>query len=231
MFRRAMKRFLHNRVALAALIIFTLLLLSCVVFPLLGYSDYESLHLDQQYAPISLQHPFSTDNLGRDFFTRMMVGGRYTLGLSLVSTILAVLFGTVIGTLSAYKGGLLDRIVVSLCEALSAVPYILIVIIIEVALGWGKGYFSLAIAIARMPSVIQTINRENRGIDSVTDVLSFPYFDYETPGVFDAELTGEGEEILGDIIVCGGRMKEQARKFGHSQKRELAFLLFIVCYT
>ena len=43
------------------------------------------------------------------------------------------------------------------CEALSAVPYILIVIIIEVALGWGKGYFSLAIAIARMPSVIQTI--------------------------------------------------------------------------
>ncbi|MBR3351956.1 MAG: ABC transporter permease [Erysipelotrichaceae bacterium] len=152
-----MKRFLHNRVALAALIIFTLLLLSCVVFPLLGYSDYESLHLDQQYAPISLQHPFSTDNLGRDFFTRMMVGGRYTLGLSLVSTVLAVLFGTVIGTLSAYKGGLLDRIVVSLCEALSAVPYILIVIIIEVALGWGKGYFSLAIAIASMPSVIQTI--------------------------------------------------------------------------
>jgi len=75
------------------------------------------------------------------------------------------------------------------------------------------------------PSVIQSINRENRGIDSVTDVLSFPYFDYETPGVFDAELTGEGEEILGDIIVCGGRMKVQARKFGHSQKRELSFLI------
>ena len=75
------------------------------------------------------------------------------------------------------------------------------------------------------PSVIQSINRENRGIDSVTDVLSFPYFDYETPGVFDAELDGDGEEILGDIIVCGGRMKEQAKKYGHSQKRELSFLI------
>ena len=67
------------------------------------------------------------------------------------------------------------------------------------------------------PSVIQSINRENRGIDSVTDVLSFPYFDYKTPGVFDAELTGEGEEILGDIIVCGGRMKEQAKKFAEGK--------------
>lgn len=75
------------------------------------------------------------------------------------------------------------------------------------------------------PSVIQAINRDNRGIDSVTDVLSFPYFEYSTPGVFEEELSGEGENILGDIILCGSRMKEQARKFGHSQKRELTFLI------
>lgn len=75
------------------------------------------------------------------------------------------------------------------------------------------------------PSVIRTINRENRGIDSVTDVLSFPYFDYDTPGLFEAEYDPEGENILGDIILCGSRMKEQAKKFGHSQKRELSFLI------
>lgn len=74
-------------------------------------------------------------------------------------------------------------------------------------------------------SVIQSINRDNRGIDSVTDVLSFPYFDYETPGVFTADIDTEEENILGDIIVCGSRMKEQAKKYGHSQKRELSFLI------
>ena len=157
MFKRALRRFLHNKVALAALILFGLLLLSCLIFPLLGYNDFESLHLDQQYAPVSIQHPFSTDNLGRDLFTRMMVGGRYTLGLSLISTVLAVFFGTLLGMLSAYKGGTFDRITVSLCEALSAIPYILIVIIVEVSLGWGKGFFSLAIAISRIPSVTQTV--------------------------------------------------------------------------
>lgn len=75
------------------------------------------------------------------------------------------------------------------------------------------------------PSVIRQINRENRGIDSETDVLSFPYFDYPSPGVFRGEPEDEGEQILGDIILCGKKIKEQAKKYGHSQKRELSFLI------
>ncbi len=75
------------------------------------------------------------------------------------------------------------------------------------------------------PKSIQTINRENRDVDSVTDVLSFPYFDYEEPGVFDEEISEEEENILGDIIICASKIKEQAKKYGHSQKRELAFLI------
>lgn len=75
------------------------------------------------------------------------------------------------------------------------------------------------------PSVIRSINYEMRGIDSVTDVLSFPYFSFETPGVFEHTLFSEGENILGDIVVCGSRMKEQALRYGHSQIRELSFLI------
>ena len=75
------------------------------------------------------------------------------------------------------------------------------------------------------PEEIQEINRENRGVDSVTDVLSFPYFDYEEPGVFEGELYEDGENILGDIILCGEKIISQAEEFGHSQKREFAFLI------
>ena len=75
-----------------------------------------------------------------------------------------------------------------------------------------------------VPSVIQSINREMRGIDAVTDVLSFPYFEYQTPGVFTATSI-EGEDILGDIVLCASKVKEQALRYGHSQKRELAFLI------
>ena len=75
------------------------------------------------------------------------------------------------------------------------------------------------------PGEMQRINYETRGIDSVTDVLSFPYFEYPVPGVFDQELNDwADEDILGDIVLCADRIINQAEEYGHSQKRELAFL-------
>lgn len=77
------------------------------------------------------------------------------------------------------------------------------------------------------------INRDCRQIDAPTDVLSFPMVDYETESDFghveDAALDyfnpETGELLLGDIIISVDKVEEQAEKYGHSQKRELAFLV------
>ena len=69
---------------------------------------------------------------------------------------------------------------------------------------------------------IQTINRQFRGIDRVTDVLSFPQLTF-TEGEIP-EKNESGEIVLGDIILCLQRAKEQAAEYGHSLKREIAFL-------
>ena len=75
------------------------------------------------------------------------------------------------------------------------------------------------------PEKMQEINKDARGIDSVTDVLSFPYFEYDTPGVFDREKQDwSDEDILGDIVICAERVISQAQEYGHSQKREMTFL-------
>lgn len=67
---------------------------------------------------------------------------------------------------------------------------------------------------------IKTLNRDFRGNDSVTDVLSFPTLDDE-----DEIVTFSGEAILlGDVIICFSRCKEQAEEFGHSVEREVAYL-------
>ena len=73
--------------------------------------------------------------------------------------------------------------------------------------------------------IIHQINLENRNVDSPTDVLSFPYFEYKVPGKFSHKINKNEENILGDIILCVSKAKEQARKYGHSQKREVAFLI------
>lgn len=80
---------------------------------------------------------------------------------------------------------------------------------------------------------IQEINRDNRSIDAPTDVLSFPMADYEAPCEFEhLEAASEdyfnietGELMLGDIVLSVDKIAEQADKYGHSQERELAFLV------
>ncbi len=80
---------------------------------------------------------------------------------------------------------------------------------------------------------IRQINLDMRQIDAPTDVLSFPMCDFETPGDFSLlEDTPEeyfnpdtGELMLGDIVISVDKVKEQAEKYGHSQTRELAFLV------
>ncbi|MDI9242584.1 rRNA maturation RNase YbeY [Fusibacillus kribbianus] len=80
---------------------------------------------------------------------------------------------------------------------------------------------------------VQRINREFRGIDRTTDVLSFPMAEYVHPAdfdfleeddAFDCFNPETGELLLGDIILSVEKIKEQAEEFGHSLKRELAFL-------
>ena len=78
---------------------------------------------------------------------------------------------------------------------------------------------------------IREINREYRGIDAATDVLSFPMAEYPAPADF-SELSEDpdlfepdsGELILGDIMISAERAEEQAEEYGHSLKREMAFL-------
>jgi probable rRNA maturation factor len=77
---------------------------------------------------------------------------------------------------------------------------------------------------------IRRLNRELRGVDKVTDVLSFPSFDSLKDGAIRAEdypydLDEEGKLLIGSIAVCEKRAKEQAEEYGHSFERELNYLL------
>lgn len=79
---------------------------------------------------------------------------------------------------------------------------------------------------------IKELNRENRGLDAVTDVLSFPLISYRAPSDFenleedpDNFDPDTGELLLGDIVLSADKVFEQAESFGHSPKREYAFLI------
>lgn len=80
---------------------------------------------------------------------------------------------------------------------------------------------------------IREINCESRGIDRETDVLSFPNIEFECAGVFRVDENRKadyfdpdtGELILGDIMISADKVKQQANEYGHSLRREFAFLV------
>ena len=80
---------------------------------------------------------------------------------------------------------------------------------------------------------IRRMNREFRQIDRATDVLSFPLLEFERPGDFthvedeyeDCFNPESGELMLGDIVISMDKVREQAESYGHSEERELAFLV------
>ena len=81
-------------------------------------------------------------------------------------------------------------------------------------------------------SSIREINREQRGIDSPTDVLSFPMVQYDSPADFsdleemdDCFNMESGELLLGDIVISVDKIREQAVEYGHSELREFTFLI------
>lgn len=83
-----------------------------------------------------------------------------------------------------------------------------------------------------MNDEIRTMNQEFRGIDKATDVLSFPMIDYEEPASFDFLEEDDsyfdldtGELMLGNIVISKEKVVEQAEEYGHSLKREYAFLI------
>lgn len=105
--------------------------------------------------------------------------------------------------------------------------------VIEAALDYvGCPYEAEVSLLLTMNEEIRQMNQEFRGIDKATDVLSFPMVDYETAGEFGfLEEHGEyfhpesGELLLGDIVISKEKVLSQAEEYGHSVKREYAFLI------
>ncbi len=109
----------------------------------------------------------------------------------------------------------------------------IITLVVEEALSYENCPYDIELNVLLTDNAaIQEINREQRGKDEPTDVLSFPMVDYAAPADFSVveDCVEEyfnpetGELLLGDIVISVDKVIEQAESYGHSQKRELAFL-------
>jgi peptide/nickel transport system permease protein len=96
----------------------------------------------------SALHWFGTDELGRDYLTRLLYGGRWSLSMGLLSSVLSFFIGLLFGSISGYFGGWADDIIMRVCDVIQAIPPALISIIICLAFGSGFGVTLFALAMS-----------------------------------------------------------------------------------
>ena len=143
----AFKRLLKNKASLASLIILLLITLLSIFGPyLLQYDFYETDWNSIYLAPnIESGHYFGTDGNGRDLLVRILYGGRLSLSIGIIATLVSVLIGVTYGTIAGFFGGKLDTIMMRIVEILYAMPYLIFVIILMVI--FGRNIYLLFLAI------------------------------------------------------------------------------------
>ncbi len=150
------------------LIIFLFFLFLAIFGPLIApYGPNEQILEDVRQAP-SATHWLGTDNLARDVFSRIILGARDVFTLAGVGTALAVLFGTVLGLLSGYRGGWFDEILMRFFDSLLSLPALLLALLLLGTLGPSRQSVLFVIVIVYIPIVARVVRSvvlsvKNRG--------------------------------------------------------------------
>jgi len=151
-----MKRLMRGRGAVALVMLIFILfqpILSLIWLP----HDTTSFNLEDTYASPSSKFWFGTDRYGRDLYSRTIVASRYTLSIAFISTLICLSIGTFLGLLSAYKGGIIDEILMRLVDAFLAIPSILLSLLVCGLIGASFSNLMFAISVVFIPRVTRVV--------------------------------------------------------------------------
>lgn len=138
------KRLFTNKSAVLGLAVFAFMVILAIVAPAIApYSPYK-MDMANSYAGPSWKHLCGTDQLGRDIFSRLLYGARYSLGLGIAAQIFTVFFSVILGSISGFFGGAVDNIIQRTMDIFQAIPSLLLAIVIISALG--NNLFSIIVA-------------------------------------------------------------------------------------
>lgn len=143
--------FRRSPLTLAAIGVIVLWLVVGVTAPLIA--PYGSLEQDiaNRLSPPSQDHWLGTDPLGRDIFSRILYGARISLPVGVVTVFLALLVGTIVGSVAGFFGGIVDELIMRLTDLVLAFPTIILAMVITSALGAGTRNAIIAILVAWWP--------------------------------------------------------------------------------
>lgn len=168
-FAALIRRLLHSKFGFSGLLLSVVIVCLVIAAPLLTPYQPNTIDYHAMLAGPSIAHPFGTDDLGRDEFTRALYGGRLSLGVSFGAVALALAGGIPLGLVAGYLGGLTDEILMRVVDSLMALPALVLALTITAVLGPSLLNAMLAIAVVACPGFARLVRGQ---------VLAVRYNDY-----------------------------------------------------
>lgn len=144
-FLEVLKRLSRNKSATAGMIIFLFVLLVAIFGEALAPHNYAAVAPSQANIPPCADYWFGTDNMGRDIFSRVLVGCKWSLIIGIGAQIIACLGGIILGCIAGFFGGKVDQVIMRLCDVVQSIPSVLLNI--TLAGIFGPGLFNTILAL------------------------------------------------------------------------------------
>ncbi len=184
---------IKNPVGMVGAVIVSLTILTAIGAPIIAPFDPAHQAATRLLGP-SFTHLFGTDELGRDTFSRIVYGARVSLEVGIIAVFVSLIFGGLLGIISAYAGGTVDAIVMRFVDILFAFPGLILAIVIAGLLGPSSRNAMIAIGVIYTPAFARVI----RG--SVLSILSELYIEAaRVSGTTTVQLIGR--HIMPNIIA------------------------------
>ncbi|MEM1485045.1 ABC transporter permease [Oscillospiraceae bacterium PP1C4] len=146
-----------NKGAIIGLIVVILLVLMALFAGVIY--DYEKdvimQNISERLQSPSLEHPFGTDEVGRDIMARVIYGARYSLPIGMVAVIVAVLLGVTLGAIAGYYGGMVENLLMRFADVFASIPHILLAIVVVSVLGQSTLNLMIAVGVTSTPAFIR----------------------------------------------------------------------------
>ncbi len=159
-------RFRRNKAALTSCIVLTFILMFVLFVPSFApYAFDETVWESIQISPDwELSHYFGTDNLGRDLFARVAMGGRMSLMVGIAGALVAVIIGTLYGAISGFIGGMVDTVMMRCLEILNAFPFMFFVILMVTLFGRNIVFIFVAIGMVSWLDVARIVRGQTMSL-------------------------------------------------------------------
>lgn len=146
LWKRNLRRFMSNKLAVLGTVVFLTITIMSVFAPLFTKYDPNAIDYTAFLQKPSAAHLFGTDELGRDIFARVLYGGRVSIAVGIISSLISGAIGVVLGALAGYFGGKFDAIVLRISEVLMTFPNMILILVLSSILGPSVGNIILVLS-------------------------------------------------------------------------------------